>query len=107
MRKIQTAVAGTAVRTYLTSWLWYQDRLCCLSSKWLLSLSLICLAGVAADAAALHQFLDDLTFLLFDNDLKSGLVLLEMVLLASGILWLLACCLGTLARRIILRLRGL
>jgi hypothetical protein len=65
------------------------------------------MAGVAADAAALHQFLDDLTFLLVDNDLKSTLVLLELVLLASGSLWLLACCVATLARRLILRLRGL
>jgi hypothetical protein len=94
------------VRAYLTTWLWYRDRLCCLSSKWLLSLSLLCLAGVAADAAALHQFLDDLTFLLVDNELKSALVLVELMLLASGGLWLLACCLGTLARRAILRLRG-
>jgi hypothetical protein len=95
------------VREYLTTWLWYRDRLCCLSSTWLLSLCVICAAGLAGVAAGLHQFLDDLTVLLPDNDLLTTLVLVELLLSGSGILWLLGCCLATLARRFILYLRGL
>lgn len=95
------------MREHLTTWLWYRDRLCCLSSKWLVALCLACLGGLAALAIGLYRFLDDLAFLLPDNDLASALVLLELLFLASGSLWLLGCCLAALARRVVLRLRGL
>jgi hypothetical protein len=105
--RIGIAPAETAVRQYLTTCLWFRDRICCLSSKWLVALCVISVLLLAAVAGTLHSFLDDLTFLMTESDLRTALVLLELVLLASGSLWLLACCVAALGRRLVLQRRGL
>jgi hypothetical protein len=95
------------VREYFTTWLWYQDRLCSLSSRCLAGLSVICLAGLGTLGWALRQFLDDLAFLISENDAKSIFVVLEILLVSSAATWVLSCCLGALGRRLMLWLRGL
>jgi hypothetical protein len=102
-----SSVLATVVRQYLTTWLWYRDRLCCLPSVWLVGFAFICTAVLAALAPGLHQFLDDLAILLAENDLRAALVVLGLVLLVSGSTWLLACCLAALAWRLVLQFRGL
>jgi len=100
-------LARPAVRNYFTTWLWYQDRLCCLSMACLLSLTALSTTILAVLAVGTRHFLDDLTFLFVDNDVTAAAVSGELVLLASAAVWLLSCCLGTLTRRLVLHLRGL
>jgi len=95
------------VRNYLTTLLWHEDRLSSLSSKYLLALGLLSTAAVALLYRSLIQFLDDLTFLLSENDLGTALVLLTFLLVISTALWVVSCCFGALARRALLRIRGL
>jgi hypothetical protein len=64
-------------------------------------------AGLGTLVAALRAFLEDLVFLLPENDFKTAAILLGFLVLTSKALWLLSCCLGALGRRLLLRLRGL
>jgi len=96
-----------AVRRYLTTFVWYEDRLCSLSSVWLISLATACLGGLSALALWLPGFLDDLVLLVPENDVRPALITLELLLVASAALWVLACTLAALARRCWLALRGL
>lgn len=95
------------VRNYLTTFIWYQDRLCSLSSAWLIVLSLGCVIELGGLAFALYQFLDDLAFLLFEADLRIVGIFFGLLLVISIGLWVLSCCLGALGRRAVLYLRGL
>jgi hypothetical protein len=95
------------VRTYLTTWLWYEDRLCCLPAVCLFALTILSASFLTVLGLGARPFLDDLTFLFVDNDLTTAVVLAELVLLASAGLWLLSCCLAALARRLLLYIRGL
>ena len=95
------------MRTYLTTWLWYEDRICCLPAVCLFMLSILSASFLAVLVLGTRPFLDDLTFLFEDNDVTMAVVLAELVLLASAALWLLSCCLAALTRRLLLYIRGL
>lgn len=95
------------MRNHFTTFVWFGDRLSSLSSAWLLLLSVLSLGGLAEGMTGLAQFLDDLVFLVSDNDLKTAILLLGLLLLLSTALWLLSCSLGALARKAILYIRGL
>ena len=95
------------MRRYLTTWIWYEDRLESLPSRYLAGLSVVCLTGLGTLTWAMLQFLDDLTFLLSDYDARIIFVLVQILLTSSAALWVLSCCLGALARRLVLRRRGL
>jgi hypothetical protein len=99
-------LARPVVRKYLTTWLWYQDRLTCLSVAWLSALTAFSAAFLAGLAVGTRHFLDDVTFLFVDNDMTMLAVSGELVLLASAAVWLLSCCLGALTRRLVLHVRG-
>src|SRR4051812_22731441 len=102
------AVAKTAVRKNLTTLLWYEDRLCSLSSTYLFFLSFFCLAVMGALAVGMREFLDDLTFLMTDSEgARAASLLLGLLLLWSSALWVLSCCLGALGRKWLLYIRGL
>ena len=100
-------LARPGVRNYFTTWLWYQDRLCCLSLRCLLILTALSGTVLAVLGIGTRRFLDDLTFLFVDSDVTSAAVSGELVLLASAALWLLSCCLIALTRRVVLHRRGL
>ena len=95
------------VRKYLTHLLWPEDRLSSLSSRSLVSLILLCGLVLSTIALGTIQFLDDLAYLLAENDLMMALIVLQSLLVISAALWVLSCCAGALARRVLLRLRGL
>ena len=95
------------MRKYLTTWLWYEDHLCSLSSSWLSALLFVSLAGVATLTLGLVQFWDDLAILIGENDARSVLILAESLILASAALWVSSCCLVALGRRLLLERRGL
>ena len=101
------AVAGTAVRKYVTTFVWYEDRLCALSSGWLVAVALLCLGALTGLGTYVPGFLDDLVLLVPENDLRPALITLELLLVTSAILWVLACTLAALARRCLLAIRGL
>ncbi len=95
------------MRRYLTTLRWYEDRLCSLSSKWLASLSLVCLAGLSALIAWFAQFQDDLVPLMGERDRGTVIILAGLLLLASAALWLVSICLAALGRRLVLYLKGI
>jgi hypothetical protein len=72
-----------------------------------LAVTVLCLAGLRLLSVELLQFLDDLAFLLSENDAKTIAIILDLLLVMSAALWLLSCCLGALARKWLLHLRGL
>ncbi len=96
----------TAVRSHLTKLLWFEDRLSSLGLGWLVGLTLLGAGTLAGIAAGLLGFLEDLAFLLSENDFRIVLIALGFVLMAGTALWVLSCCLGALSRRLILYLRG-
>ncbi len=100
-------IGKLAVRNYLTKLVWYQDRLCSLSSAWLVTIALGSVVGLAALAIGADQFMDDLTFLLGEHDARTASILFGFLLLGSIGLWVLSCCLGALGRRIMLYFKGL
>jgi hypothetical protein len=65
------------------------------------------MAGLGGIAAGLLGLLEDLAFLLAENDFRIVLIALGFVLVAGAALWVLSCCLGALSRRLLLYLRGL
>lgn len=95
------------VRRYLTTLRWYEDRLCSLSSRWLASLSLVCLAGLGALLVWFSRFQDDLVPLMGEKDRGTVITLTGLLLLASAALWLVSVCLAALGRRLVLFLRGI
>ena len=95
------------MRKHLTTWVWYEDRLCSLPSSCLLFLSFVCLVGLSALAFGLLGFWEDMAVLLGETDLRSDVIFLESLLMASAALWVLSCCLMALCRRFILARRGL
>lgn len=95
------------MRKHLTTLRWYEDRLCSLSSSWLLLISFGCVAGLAVLLTASATFLDDVPFLFWENDIKSLLIPFDFLLLTSGALWVLSCTAGALWRRALLRFKGL
>jgi hypothetical protein len=90
------------VRKYLTTYLWYEDRLCSLSTTHLLLLSFLCLGVLSFLGYRGVQFMEDLAFLLSEADAGTFFALLGLLLLASVALWLLALASATLGRRVIL-----
>ena len=95
------------MRRYLTTLRWYEDRLCSLSSAWLIALSLACLAGLGTLAFWMPQFFDDLTFLVSESDVRILATLLGLLLLTSAGLWVLSFSLAALGRRLVLYVKGL
>jgi hypothetical protein len=95
------------VRNYFTTWLWYEDRVSTLSSSFLIAISCLCLATLAASGIGLVRFLDDLAFLVAENDVRTGLVLVHFLLVASAAFWVLSCALVALTRKWLLYWRGL
>ncbi len=95
------------MRTYLTKLVWFQDRLCSLASAWLVTIALGCVIGLAAVAVGLIEFMEDLTFLLGDHEVRTASILFCFLLLGSIGLWVFCCCLAALARRVMLYLKGL
>ncbi|MFO1497546.1 MAG: hypothetical protein U1G07_03980 [Verrucomicrobiota bacterium] len=95
------------MRNYLTSLLWYEDKLSSLSSRWLFAIILLCGFALASLGVGLRQFLDDLAYLLSENDLTMAAIVLAALVVSSAVLWVLSCCVGALARRAVLYLRGL
>jgi hypothetical protein len=51
------------------------------------------------------EFLDNLTYLAGENDLRSLGIIANLVLACGAATWVLSCCLGTLGHRMVLRLR--
>jgi len=94
------------MRKHLTTWLWYEDRLCSLSASCLVGLTLICAAGLVVLGFGLVQFWDDLAILVAENDLRSAFILAELIVLASAGLWVLSLCVATLGQRFWLVRRG-
>jgi hypothetical protein len=106
-RSSSRVLAGfAAVRRYLTKLRWYEDRLCSLSSFWLVLLSLGCVAGLSLLAFWMAPLLDDLSLLAVEGDFRVLLTLLDIVLINSSALWLLSFCLAALTRRVVLCCRG-
>jgi len=64
------------------------------------------MAGLGALFWSMFQFMDDMAFLLAENEIKAA-ILLELILLVGTGFWLLSCCLGALLHRYLLRRRGL
>ncbi len=95
------------MRRYLTTLLWYEDRLSSVRSCWLVLLSLASTTGLFLLVVGLFDFLDELAFLVGENDFRTVLISFLFVLATSAALWVLSCCLGALSRRVLLRLRGL
>ncbi len=95
------------MRKHFTTWHWYQDRLCCLSCTWLLSLTVLLIGFLLVVVTGTRQFLDDLAFLFGENDLRDVALVGGLLVVTSAGLWLLACCLWSLGRRLVLHLRGL
>jgi len=96
-----------APRKYLTTVIWFKDKLCSLPSVYLVLFCLACLLGLGALALLMFQFLDDLAFLIMDGDLTLAGIFFGLLLLTSIALWLLSCLLAALGRRLILYFRGL
>jgi hypothetical protein len=90
------------VRRYLTTYLWYEDRLCSLSTAHLLLLSFLCLGVLSLLGHRWVQFMEDLAFLLSESDAATFFALLGLLLLTSVALWLLALASATLGQRLIL-----
>lgn len=96
----------TAVRNHLTKLLWFEDRLSSLGLGWLSALTVLGAGVLVGIAAGLLGFLEDLAFLIAENDFRIILIALGFVLIAGTALWVLSCCLGALSRRLLFYLRG-
>lgn len=95
------------MRAYLTTLLWHQDQLSSLSSSYLVAVAALCLTILSGLGFGLFRFLEDLAFLLVENELGMALIALNVLLVGSAALWVLSCCAWALARRVLLYLRGL
>jgi hypothetical protein len=95
------------VRKHLTTFRWYEDRLCSLPSRYLVCLSLSCFIGLGLLAYVAYQLGDDVPLLVSESDFKTAFALFDILLLTTAALWLLSCTLGALWRRFLLRRRGL
>jgi hypothetical protein len=89
-----------AVRKHLTKFLWFEDRLCCLSTAQLLILCLGCFGILIFLLFRALDFLDDLAYLLAESDAASFLAVLGILLLSSAALWLFSLTLAQLAQRV-------
>jgi hypothetical protein len=53
------------------------------------------------------EFLDDLAYLVAENDLRSSLIVSELLIASASALWAVSCCAVALGRRLVLYWRGL
>ena len=93
------------MRNYLTPWLWYEDRLCSLPSVVLVFLCSLCFAGLGLLGFVGFEFFDDLAYLMAENDLRSAIIVSELVVASASALWVISCCLVELGNRLIRRFR--
>jgi hypothetical protein len=95
------------VRRHLTTWVWYEDRLSSLPSAVILGIACFSFAGLTLLGFVGIEFLDDLAYLVGENDVRSLIIVADLCVASGAAIWVLSCCLGALAHRVMLRLRGL
>jgi hypothetical protein len=91
------------MRKHLTTFLWFEDKLCSLSAGRLATLSLACCAMTILLVLQALDFLDDLAFLLAENDAISFIAVLALLLMSSAALWLFFLTAVHLAQNLVLR----